>query len=479
MARERLAKLRERRLTLTSDPRDWLREALGVELWPRQWEFIELALANKRVAIRAGHKISKSHSAVCLALYWVMTKPRGRVIMTATTNPQIRNVLWKELKRIAFHARIPLPRVPEMPGLGMQWPDGREIIGLSTRESERMAGLSGPQMLFIVDEASGVPEKIFDAIEGNRAAGAHVLMLGNPTQPTGTFFNAFHGRTSSFWKTLHISSIEATEYAEKFPGIATKEWCDEKLSEWGESDPRYQVRVLGNFADASELSVVPLWVVEAAKARWEDDECGVGRLELGVDVARFGDDESVIIVRRGRRVLELVARTQLDEPSVASLVVEVSARHHVTGEQKPLVKVDACGVGLGVLSVLRTSYAEHVDVYGVNGADPANSDDFYNMRSQLWFAAAEWLRDGGAIPPDDRLEGDLLSAHFSFDTAHNRRKVERKEEIKRRINRSPDRADALALAVYAPRARLVHLPRALTAVRTAATGYRLGANRGY
>lgn len=410
--------------------------------------------------------------ASAIALWWAHEKPAGRVVLTATTNPQIRNILWKEIRRLVHAANVSFPKVAALPSLGIQWDDGREIIGFSTKESERMAGISGAELLFIVDEASGVPEDIFDAIEGNRAGGAHILMLGNPTQPAGQFYDSFHSK-ASLYETFHISSVEAANNPIEIPGLATKDWVEEKLREWGPDDPRYQVRVGGDFADSAESTVIPLAVVSAAQDRWHDERASGSRLELGVDVARFGDDETVVVARRGNKVLEIVARSQLDGPQVKDLVLAIAKRHHAKGEQKPLAKVDNCGVGLGVVYLLRQS--SDVQVLGVNAAERSSQpDEYVNLRSQLWFGLSDWLRDGGCIPIDSKLEAELLCPRYDFD-ARNRRRVEKKDEIKKRIHRSPDRADALALAVHMPRARLVRL----TGDVKHHTDYRLSSGRGF
>ena len=466
---------KSQRQTYTDDPVGFSKEVLTTPPWGRQADIIKAVAKYPRVSVRSGHKIGKSTSAAILALWWASTKPGGRVVMTATTNQQVRNILWKELKRLAHRATIPLPRPAQLPSLGMQWPDGREIIGFSTKESERMAGLSGANMLFIVDEASGVAEDIYEAIEGNRAGGAHILMIGNPTQPVGTFYDSFHSKTE-FWHAMHVSSVQASKARPHIPGIATKAWCNEKLREWGQEDPRYQVRVLGNFADTATCSVVPLGVLSLSQDSYDDMPVPSSRLEMGVDVARFGDDETVIACRRGNKLLSMTARSNMDEHEVADLVLRIAADNHRAGEGKPLVKVDACGVGLGVVSILRQK--ESVQVLGVNAADPSSMpDEFPNVRSQLWFAVADWLRDGGSIPKDTKLEADLLSAQYDFD-ARGRRRVEKKESIKARLHRSPDRADALALAVYTPRARLVS-SSSLQRSQSRASNYRFGNTKGY
>src|SRR5262249_50088317 len=159
------------------------------------------------------HKVSKSNSAAILALWWVSTKPDSRVVITAPTGRQVRSILWRELGKIYQRSRLPIGgRMSPSPEQGLKFPDGREVGGFSTDEPERIAGWSGPSMLFIVDEASGINEAIFDAVEGNRAGGgAHLVLFGNPTQTVGTFYEAFTSARER-WHTLHISSEEAAEY---------------------------------------------------------------------------------------------------------------------------------------------------------------------------------------------------------------------------------------------------------------------------
>lgn len=448
-------------------------QALGLRLWSRQRDILKACAKYPRVSVRSGHKIGKSISAVILGLYFWYRFVDARVIMTATTNSQIRNVLWRELKLRTDRALIKFPNVPALPNIGMRSEDSsREIVGISTNEAERMAGLSSPNMLFIVDEASGVGEAIFEAIEGNRAGGARIVMFSNPTQPVGTFYDSFHSKRE-FWHTMHVSSWEAAKADPHIPGIATRDHCDEKLAEWGPDDPRYQVRVEGNFADATEAAVIPLHAVMSAQQRYKEPRKYEGRIEIGCDVARFGDDETVISVRQGKVHLEQVVKRHLDEFAVARLVVEMANRHSVKGYAKALVKVDSCGLGMGVASILRVQ--PEVDVVMVDASEASDDPDkFINKRAQLWFGLSDWIKEGGCIPTDRELESDLLAPRYDFD-AHERIQVEKKKDIKKRLRRSPDRADALALAVYSPRVRLVH---PLDKARLASSRYRI-TGRGY
>lgn len=441
---------------------------LGIEPWDRQAEIIRAIAAHSKVAVRSGHKIGKSTSAAGVALWWYQTRPRAKVVLTSSTDDQIRLILWAELRRLVRVARRPIEgALHESHRSGLVAPDGRIVVGIATNQTENMGGFSGAELLFIADEASGIDKAIFEAIEGNRAGGARLLMLGNPTQTSGTFYDAFHDKRE-FWRTLHVSSEEAVEYQERVrlvPGLATREWVEEKRKDWNgpprdaspddkaewKAAPEWDVRVGGNFPGQSESAVIGLSLVEVAKRRPQvfgaED-----RLSVGVDVARYGDDETTVQGRRGNALLPLLALRSLDGPDVAGRVLEYVRMNRREGE-RPRVKVDVIGVGASVFDVLRRS--TEVEAVAVNVAESPTAKPrqgepgFAKLRDQLWFGLRDWLRDGGALLSDPKLEAELVAPRYGFD-AQGRYKVEGKDEMKKRLKRSPDRADALALAVYEP-----------------------------
>jgi hypothetical protein len=371
------------------------------------------------------------------------------VICTAPTHRQIRSILWREIRALYHGAKIPLGgELHELPEIGLQYEDGREIVGFYTTEPEKMAGISGPNVLFIVDEASGIPVEIYEAIEGNRAGGAGLVLFSNPTQTSGEFFDAFHTKRS-YWTCIHVSSVEAAETG--IPGLATKAFIDEKRREWGEASPLYQVRIEGNFPSQAENSVIPLVDVEAALAR-HDSTHDEATLTLGVDVARFGDDASIIFPVRGKKAFAPIKLQGKDNVQVAGAVMDVARRLRFGSNERVRVNVDVIGVGAGVADQLRDRHqAKEIVLAEVNVAEKASSERFQreyaNLRSELWFNVAAWLRSGGAIPRDGELEGELVAPLYTFDLK-GRRKVEAKDDLKKRLGRSPDKADALALAVH-------------------------------
>jgi phage terminase large subunit len=434
-------------------PALFAREVFGVELWARQRE-IALSVAKsrkRRTAVRSGHKVGKSTLAVIIAIWWVFTRERAFVVLTAPSAHQVKNILWAELRRVWALSRIPLGATPGLdPSTGIELPGARRILGVTTDEPERLAGLSGANILIIVDEASGYPLTLWTPIFGNIAGGGRVLALGNPTRPTGPFYDAFTTK-GELWNTHRISSEEtpnATEGRMVVPGLATREWIEECVVDWGRESPLYRVRVKGDYAEKAANQIIGLDVLEEALARVADD---AGELTLGVDVARFGDDESVIAPRRGAKLHELLAFRGLDGPQLAGRVLD-TARQLRRGAERVRVNVDVIGVGASCYDHLELLAQAHrwIEPAAINVSESATGEGFSNLRSQLWFGAEEWLRTA-QVANDQRLQGELVSATYQFDPRGGR-KVESKDEIKKRLGRSPDRADALCLATYvAPR----------------------------
>jgi phage terminase large subunit len=441
----------EQRLRWAHDPVAYAEECLGVSLWEKQKEILRKVAANGRTAVRSGHKIGKSNTASVLAVWWTAfpeVRPEARCILTSAGARQVRTILWRELKKLHGQKKSVIGgHLNELPSNGLQWGDGREIIGFTAKDAEKIAGISGAHLLFIVDEASGVAEEIFEAVEGNRAGGAKILLLSNPTQTSGTFFDAFH-TSRAFYATIHVSSEDTPNCREGrlvIPGLATREWVEEKLKEWGEGDPRFQVRVRGNFPLESSDTIIGLGLVERALLAWDDLEY-VGPLVLGVDVARFGDDDTVIAPRRGKKVYPLIRLHSLDTEEVAAKVHEAAVKLRLSPEEVPRVNVDVIGIGAGVFDKLRRIKALHA--VGVDASATApDAVNYANTRAQLWFNLRDFLKGGGGIPNDPKMETEMVAPKYQFG-ADGRYRVEPKDDIKERIGRSPDAAEAVMLSCW-------------------------------
>lgn len=426
----------------------FVREVTDTAPWSRQVDAMRAVERHTFTAVRSGHKCGKSRMVAGLALWWLCTRPQARVVFTANAGHQVENILWPEFRKLyELSARAGRPiggRLYDDYHKGLKLPDGREVFGLTTRDTEAFAGISSPNLLFLVDEASGFPEPIFNAVIGNLAGGGRVVLTGNPTRTSGTFFDAFHSKRD-VWGTVAISSLESPNFhGGNVPGLATPAWAELVKRQWGEGTPAWDVRVLGNFPKGDSDTVMSLGLIEDAKAREVE---ATGRVEAGVDCARFGGDETVLVARRGYALPLAVAIPPGDGPNTAGRVVE--ALHEaglMGGPERPRIKVDEIGIGASVLDAL--ARRDDVEAVGVNVARSAvDSEHYHLLRDELWFAVRSWLADGGALPELERLEADLLAPKYSFD-GRGRYLVESKDSMKKRLGRSPDWGDALALSVF-------------------------------
>lgn len=455
-------------------------EVLGVRPWAKQLEAIRLIRDHPRVAIKSGHKVSKSHTAAGIALWFFCTFLDARVVMSSVTARQVDRILWRELRMM--HARsgrcadckesaprgaTPCPHsevIGGEPGMlartGLHASDFREIVGFTAKEAEAVAGVSGRNLLYLLDEASGIPDAIFEAIEGNRAGGARVAMFSNPTRTEGEFFEAFTSK-SEFYATMTISSEDSPnviEGREVISGLATREWVHEKAREWGPDSPLYKIRIKGDFVLNEEGKIISVALITEAEQRWHDT-IATGRLFIGLDPAGPGEDgdETAIAVRRGAKVLAILGRHGLSEDAIVQWVLGTILEHK-EGREVPVVIVDALGqIGVPVCAKLRVA-AEQArgafEVYGIRSSDKAYREPqiYDRVRDELWANCARWLRDDqGAIPEDTRLAKELHAPDWVGQLS-GKLKATDKREIRKKLGHSPDRADAVCLSVWEPTA---------------------------
>ena len=431
------------------DPVDFVTEQLKAELWTKQEEILRAVRDNARVAVRSCNGSGKTFVAAHAVLWWLRCFPDSIVITTAPTEHQVRDVLWREIRRV-YHAREEVIG-GKLLRTSLELDDKHCAQGLSTDTPERFQGFHEGHILFVVDEASGVREGIFEAMEGSMTSEhSRMLLLGNPTALSGYFYEAFH-RRRSLWKTIHISANDTPNIAnkdDKWPSLVTQKWVDDAKVNWGEDSPMYQIRVLGDFPSESEDTLISLKTIENAvegKGEVPDLEDGES-VELGVDVARFGSDRTVICARKGDRVIDMESFTKKDTMETAGLVNRFVKRHSPV-----CVRVDAIGVGAGVVDRLK-----ELGVPGVKGINVArratNQEHFANLKAELYDGLRERFQQGRIrIPNDQKLISELASIRYSFSSSGQIR-IEDKDDLRSRGRPSPDLADALMLAfAHAPR----------------------------
>jgi hypothetical protein len=345
----------------------------------------------------------------------------------------------------------------ELARTGLKSPDFREVLGFTAKEAEAVSGVSGRHLLYIVDEASGVDEEIFQAIEGNRAGGAKIVMFSNGTKNEGEFYEAFYGK-SAFYKSLRISSEETPNAVSGrllIPGLASREWIEEKKLEWGETSALYRVRVKGEHALHEEGRIFTIHAIGQAEARWADT-AESGRLYIGLDPAGESGtgDETVLVARRGLKMLELHAHRGLNDEGHKAFLLQVIKRLRLPRET-PVVVIDREGsIGASLSGALNAHVALHpndFELVSLRASDGAirQPQVYDRIRDELAANLEIWFRDGGAILEDAKLARELHVLEWLF-TQRGRVKLIQKDKLRKILGRSPDRYDALAMSVWEP-----------------------------
>jgi hypothetical protein len=394
-----------------ADPVGFARDCFGVELLSHQVKMLELVRDERKVAIRSGNKAGKSISVVLLALWFFSSFPDARVVMTMTTAQQINRVLWRQLKVLMARALVVLPgKMGERATTGLVSSDLREITGQTAAEVEAISGVSGANLLYIVDEASSLEQKFLEAIEGNTAGGGstRIVMISNPTRVEGPFFDAFHSK-KAYWATMAINceQVAAENDSRRIPGIAEASTLSKWAEEYGPESVFYRVRVKGEFPLTEGGKAISFAAIQAAQDRWEDAEAD-GVLSIGVDPAGpgVGGDDTAFAVARGWKALDLLSQSGLDEGEIIERALGLIRVHRKLGE-KPRLIVDVEGPIGGKLFGRLAAIAHGArpghdfEVFAVKASDRAMREPllFERTRDELFANLAKWIKDGGAIPP--------------------------------------------------------------------------------
>lgn len=429
-----------------SDPEKFVREVIKpTEIQPEQSALLQAIAGNPMVSARSGHGVGKTTSIAWAILWFMFTRVNARVPCTAPTQRQLFSVLWPEINRWMNNSAI-LKQVFNWKKTKLEMRTHEATwfaYCIASNRDTNMQGIHGDNLLFVVDEASGVPDPIFAAIEGSLTKAENRLVLvGNPNLNHGYFYNS-HTRDKKQFKTLHFDSEKSKLTSEKFI---------KRMARYGVDSDIYLVRVKGEFPKGQPDTLIRVAAVMPAVGR-EIEEVRRPRISIGVDPARFGDDDSIICVREDMRILPMVpgetAFHGLDTQQVAGQVLRIVRTYRGEGHRGTIqVRIDDTGVGGGVTDSLRHAAEAnpHLDIEVIpiifNAAPTISDYDDYG--SQMWGNIRDLL-PMLSLPEDDDLIAQLTTRKYKL-TPDGRIRLERKEDMKKRQLPSPDRADALGLA---------------------------------
>ncbi len=429
------------------DPVAWVRGRLREELWSAQREIARAVRDHRRVAVRSAHDVGKSRIASRLACWWIDTHPVGTafVVTTAPTMKQVESVLWREMR--TAHAAGGLPGVMNE----TEWKIAGHLVAFGRKPADydpaAFQGIHAHYVLVILDEACGVPDSLYDAAETLASnEGSHILAIGNPDDPLSRFAKVC--APGSGWHSIKIDGLDSPNFTgEEVPedlkkGLLSPVWVEECRRTWGEDSPIFISKVRGEFTEDADDALIPLSWIRAAQERFDESATTdvEERLVLGVDVARFGADETVIVARRGTHAWVRARHRMQDTMKTTGRIVLVMKELGAVE-----ARVDVIGIGAGVVDRLKE---QHVNVVGLNaGAGARKADRFLNARAEWYWQLRERFERGEiAIPPDDDdLAAQLAGIRYVFDS-RGHIQIESKTDMRSRGLASPDRADALMLA---------------------------------
>ena len=391
-----------------------------------------------KIAISSGHGVGKTAMTSWIVLWFMSTRVNPQIIVTANTKTQLETKTWRELAKwqsLALNGHWFTHTASKF----FKNTDAKTwfaaSIAWSKERSEAFAGAHEENILIIYDEASAIDDIIWEVTEGAMTTpGAFWLCFGNPTRNSGKFHSCFH-RQKHRW---HVAQVDS-----RTAHMANQQQIKEWIEDYGEDSDFVRIRVRGVFPRGGSLQFISSEIIQNAFGKHLDisQYCHAEKV-IGVDVARFGDDQSVLCKRHGLACFALKKWRNIDTMTLSSLVAQ-----EATIFQPDCIFVDGVGIGAGVVDRLRQLGFNVVDVQA--GATASNKQLYANKRAEMWTNMRSWLEAGAALPHDTELEAELSSIEYGF-TPTGAYLLEKKQDMKRRGLSSPDCADSLALTFAAP-----------------------------
>jgi hypothetical protein len=435
-----------------TSPVTFVRELFGVMPDPWQEDVLEAFPRHQRLAMKACKGPGKTAVMAWLAWNFLLTRTEPKIAATSITADNLADNLWSEMAKW-------LNRSPLLQAL-FEWSKSRifarsspETWWMSARTWNRnadrsqqgstLAGLHADNILFLLDESGGIPDAVMATAEAALASckEGHIVQAGNPTHLDGPLYRA----CTSEGRLWHVTEISADPDDPKRATRVNAQWAREQIEKYGRDNPWVMVNVFGKFPASSLNTLIgPDECREATRRTYSMDDIARAPKVLGVDVARFGDDASVIFPRQGLQAFKPIKLRNLDGVQGAGRV----AREYQDWRADGVFVDDSGGYGASWIDQLRV--LGHSPI-GIGFASKPLNPRYENKRSEMYFEAIQWIKDGGAIPDVPELIAALSQTTYSF--RGDRLLLEPKEQVKARLGYSPDDADAFALTFALPIAK--------------------------
>jgi len=432
------------------EPWTFVRECFGATPDPWQDEALHAWNDNQRLALKACKGPGKTALEAWLGWNWLLTRPFSQVFATSITGQNLRDNLCKEMSTWQQKSQIlteafewGTKRIVHKSSPGNWFMTARtwEKSADKNQQSESLAGAHADYILFILDEVSGIPDAVANTAEGALATGieSKILIAGNPSLLTGPLFRAFNTE-KKLWYGIEIT---ADPEDPKRTTRVSRDWALQQIAKWGPTNPWVLVNVFGKFPPASINALLGRPEIETAMLRKLDPEAYMhAQRRIGVDVAWYGDDSSVIVSRQGLKAKLMGQHRHL---STTQLMTQVMLAINATSSEMEFVDgtggwgnglVDALiGAGRAPLAVISNS--------------KANDEQFFNLRSEMYWNMAKWVQRGGALEYDQDLMEEI-EACTTYYYQGNKIRILEKQQVKEKLGRSPDKSDALALTFAIP-----------------------------
>ncbi|CAN5872375.1 hypothetical protein BH11GEM2_BH11GEM2_06730 [soil metagenome] len=413
-------------------------------MWSKQIEMSERLRDNPRTLVLSANGIGKDYFTARFALYWVYVR-RGMVLLTSTTERQVKNILMREVRR-AWTQAADLPG--ELFQMELRVDDDTGILAFTSDRADRLVGFHHPRLLVVLSEGQGIDETAYEAAQACCTSPENRLFVyGNPTAASGPFYRAANNPS---WSVLRIPATEHPNVISgrtEIPGAVSREWVEQMRSDYGETGSIYRSRVLAEFPEDSIEGLIQREWIRDAFDRHESQPIPMqpDPVVLSLDVARYGADASCLADVRRKRVESLTTWRGLSITASADRAVWI-AEHHSTKVSRPRIIVDDVGLGAGVTDVIRQ---KGWLVTAFNGAGkPPDSAHHLNLRAAAHWRLRELLERGeAALPRDAELEEELLALEWQLSPS-GLIQILSKDLIRRTLGRSPDKADAVVMGLW-------------------------------